>query len=71
MLTLFLGFAGVYSTTEMSLQESLYYSAVTFTTSPPTSPEPGVMRVVAGIETFLGTTAIIFLGYVLGNRERV
>jgi hypothetical protein len=46
---------------------------VIFTTSPPAEPEltGGVMRVVAGFETFAGTAAIVFLGYALGTRERV
>jgi hypothetical protein len=29
------------------------------------------MRAVAGFETFAGTTAVVFLGYVLGTREQV
>lgn len=71
MLVLFFGSAVVYLDTGMGIAESLYYSAVTFTTSPPSDPEPGLMRLVAGIETFLGTTMIVFLGYVLGAREQV
>ena len=30
-----------------------------------------ITSIVAGIETFAGTVAIIFLGYVLGSRERI
>lgn len=55
----------------MSWTYSLYYSVVTFTTSPPKSPPSGLLSIVAGIETFAGTAAIVFLGYVLGTRERV
>jgi hypothetical protein len=52
--------------------ESLYYSIVTFTTSPPGPAPTGLlMRAVAGFETFAGTAAIVFLGYVLGTREQV
>ncbi|ERG93896.1 pentapeptide repeat-containing protein [Haloquadratum walsbyi] len=57
----------------MTPGDSLMYSIVTFTTSRPAEPEltdVGV-RIVAGIETFAGTAAIVFLGYVLGTRERV
>jgi len=71
MLSLFLGSAAVYSDAGMGVAESLYYSAVTFTTSPPSAPNPGLMRLVAGVETFLGTTMIVFLSYVLGAREQV
>ena len=71
MLVLFLGSAAVYWATGMTIQNSLYYSVITFTTSPPTPPEPGIMRSVAAIETFFGTTSIVFLGYVLGTRDRV
>ena len=76
MSVLFLGSAAVYTLWGgMPVDESLYYSVVTFTTSPPETPsEVGfglVATLVAGFETFAGTTAIIFLGYVLGTRERV
>jgi hypothetical protein len=72
MMLLYLGSASVYSAVGgMSLGESLYYSVVTFTTSPPTEPNGLVMRAVAGFETFAGTAATLFLGYVLGTRERV
>lgn len=71
MSTLLLGSAVVYSATGMGVEESLYYSVVTFTTSPPSNPDPGWMRLVAGIETILGTTMIVFLGYVLGSREQI
>jgi hypothetical protein len=65
--------AGVYHFVgEMSVGRSLYYSVVTFTTSPPEPAPTGlVMRAVAGFETFAGTAAIVFLGYVLATRERV
>jgi hypothetical protein len=69
---LYLASAGVYHFVgEMSVGRSLYYSVVTFTTSPPSPPPGGLTSVVAGIETFAGTAAIVFLGYVLGTRERV
>lgn len=68
MVALYLLSAGVYHFVgEMSLGQSLYYSVVTFTTSPPS----GLTSVVAGVETFAGTAAIVFLGYVLGTRELV
>lgn len=57
---------------DMSWNGSLYYSIVTFTTaSPPPQPTGTITSFVAGIETFAGTVAIVFLGYVLGTRERV
>jgi hypothetical protein len=56
---------------EMSVGRSLYYSVVTLTTAPPARPSGGFTGVVAGIETFAGTAAVVFLGYVLGTRERV
>ncbi|ESS03430.1 MAG: hypothetical protein A07HR67_01828 [uncultured archaeon A07HR67] len=55
----------------MTFGDSLYYSIVTFTTSPPAEPTGVWMRVMAGVETFAGSTTIVFLGYVLGTRERV
>ena len=74
MLLLYLGSTLVYWVVGgMTIDDSLVYSIVTFTTS--RSPEPEltgfVTRTVAGIETFAGTAAIVFLGYVLGMRERV
>jgi len=72
MLTLYLGSALVYwHWGEMWWGRSLYYSVVTFTTAPPKTPPGGITSIVAGIETFAGTTAIVFLGYVLGTRESV
>jgi len=72
MLLLYLGSAFVYvEFGGMTLVDSLYYSIVTFTTSPPAEPTGIVMHLVAGTETFAGTAAIVFLGYVLGTRERV
>jgi len=41
------------------------------TTSPPTEPPLGIASIVAGFETLAGTAAIVFLGYVLGTRERI
>lgn len=76
MVLLYLGSAGVYAHFEgMGVNESLYYSIVTFTTSPPRSPSVvgfgPVGAFTAGIETFAGTAAIVFLGYVLGSRESI
>ncbi|ESS06675.1 MAG: hypothetical protein A07HB70_01396 [uncultured archaeon A07HB70] len=72
MSLLYLCSALVYSVVGgMTPVESLYYSIVTFTTSPPAAPTGLVTRFVAGLETFAGTAAIVFLGYVLGTRERV
>lgn len=72
MLGLYLLSAGVYHYAgSMPIGDSLYYSIVTFTTSPPSPPSSALTRIVAGIETFVGTAAIVFLGYVLGTRERI
>lgn len=56
---------------------ALYYSVVTFVTSPPHPPPTaeglptGVIRTVVLLETYLGTALIILLGYVLSNRDRL
>jgi hypothetical protein len=72
MLALYFLSAGVYwYVGRMAWDRSLYYSIVTFTTAPPKEPSNYVTSIVAGIETFAGTAAIIFLGYVLGSRERI
>lgn len=72
MLLFYFGSALVYwYWAEMPWDYSLYYSVVTFTTSPPETPPSGLTRIVAGIETFAGTAAIVLLGYVIGTRERV
>jgi uncharacterized protein YjbI with pentapeptide repeats len=71
MIALWLLSAAVYWDSGMTLSQSLYYSIVTFTTSPPSPPPPGFAKAVAGFETFAGTVAIVFLGYILGTRERV
>ena len=74
MLLLYLASAGIYwQVGDLSMGRSLYYSIVTFTTSPPAEPDlPGpILGGVEGFETFAGTAAIVFLGYVLGTRERV
>lgn len=52
----------------MAPDRALYYSIVTFTTSP---PPLGLASIMAGIETFAGTALIVLLGYVLGTREQV
>jgi len=72
MLVLYLSSTIVYSYWGgMAWDRSLYYSVVTFTTAPPEAPPSKFASIVAGIETFAGTAAIVFLGYVLGTRERV
>lgn len=74
MLLLYFGSTFVYwHWTDWGLGYSLYYSVVTFTTAPPaTNTPPGrILAIVASFETFAGTAAIIFLGYVLGSRERI
>jgi len=72
MLALYFLSAGVYHYGgNMPIEDSLYYSIVTFTTSPPSPPSTSITRIVAGFETFAGTAAIVFLGYVLGTRERI
>jgi uncharacterized protein YjbI with pentapeptide repeats len=71
MLAIYISSSYFYIVQGMSVYEGLYYSIITFTTSPPWSPPSGISSAVAGIETIVGTTAIIFLGYVLGTRERV
>lgn len=72
MMILYLGSALIYwSWGDMTWNHSLYYSVVTFTTSPPETPPAGVSSIVAGIETFAGTASIVFLGYVLGTREQM
>lgn len=72
MLALYFLSAGVYwYTGGMAWDQSLYYSIVTFTTAPPETPPNYTTSIVAGIETFAGTAAIIFLGYVLSSRERI
>lgn len=54
----------------------IYYSVVTFTTSPPWHPSSfagdglPVLRYVALFETYTGTALTVLLGYVLGNRAR-
>jgi len=54
-----------------NIVDTLYFSIVTFTTSPPESVSVGMSQWVAMIETFAGTLLIVLLGYVLGNREQV
>lgn len=54
------------------IDRPLYYSIITFTTSPPPTPSslPLYARFVAGVETFGGTLLLITLGFVLSNREQ-
>jgi putative Mn2+ efflux pump MntP len=49
----------------------IYFSVVTFTTSPPGPISVEMSQWIAMVETFFGTLLIVFLGYVLGNREQV
>jgi len=71
ILALYLGSTLVYWWEGMAFDRAAYYSVVTLTTSPPDDPPLGIASVVAGFETFAGTAAIVFLGYVLGNRKQV
>jgi hypothetical protein len=71
MMILYFISAAVYWSLGMGALESLYYSIITFTTSPPEPPRGTVMQITAGIETFTGTLLTVFLGYVLGTREKV
>lgn len=48
--------------------EILYYSVVTFTTTPPEMPENDLIKIIVMAEAFLGTLLLVFLGYVLGTR---
>jgi uncharacterized protein YjbI with pentapeptide repeats len=55
----------------------LYYSVVTFVTSPPEPPNISegffgiVTTIVVLVEAYFGTVLIILLGYVLSNRDRI
>lgn len=55
----------------------LYYSVVTFVTAPPHPFETSggwavsLTRTIILVQTYLGTTLIILLGYVLGSRDRI
>jgi uncharacterized protein YjbI with pentapeptide repeats len=71
MIALYFVSAAIYWLLGMGVLDSLYYSIVTFTTSPPEPPHSPAMRIIAGIETFTGTLLTVFLGYVLGTREKV
>lgn len=58
------------------IKEAVYYSVVTFVTSPPYAPRTtgwivgNLTFFVTLLETYVGTTLIILLGYVLSNRDR-
>lgn len=71
MLLLYFGSAWIYSWQGMAPDRALYYSVVTFTTSPPETPPLGIASIMAGIETFAGTAFIVLLGYLLATREQV
>lgn len=67
------GFTGSgYALTEnyTTVSEILYYSMITFTTTPPEMPSRDSIKFVVMAEGFLGTLLIVFLGYVLGTREQ-
>ncbi|MFB6229133.1 MAG: pentapeptide repeat-containing protein, partial [Halobacteriales archaeon] len=69
MFTLSLGSAAWYWW--VGVENSLYYSIITFTTAPPPENPPAGTEFVSMVETFLGTLFIVLLGYVLANREQV
>jgi hypothetical protein len=74
MLLLYLASAVIYwQVGNLPMGKSLHYSIVTFTTSQPAEPDLSgpILGVVEGFEMVAGTAAIVFLGYVLGTRERV
>lgn len=48
----------------------LYYSIITFTTTPLDLPDSNIVKGIVMVEAFLGTLSVVFLGYVLGNREQ-
>jgi len=54
-----------------SVVNTVYFSVVTFTTSPPWTVFVEVSQWMAMIETFLGTLLIVLLGYVLGHRDQI
>lgn len=69
MIILWIGSAAWYWW--VGVENSLYYSTITFTTaSPPNNPPQGA-KLISTIETFFGTLFIVLLGYILGNREQV
>lgn len=53
-----------------TVPEILYYSVITFTTTPPEMPDNEFVKAIVMTEAFLGTLLVVFLGYVLGTRER-
>jgi len=70
IIAIILGSAIFYAPTR--IDNGLYYSIVTFVTSPPTEPpNSGITEEIALAETFIGTLYIVLLGYVLGNREQI
>lgn len=72
MLVLYALSAAVYVREGMSLRDGLYYSIITLATAPPPPPpDTLLLQLVAGIETFAGTAAIVFVGFVLATRQRV
>lgn len=73
MCVIYFGSTVVYWGSCMPLKRSLYYSIVTFTTSPKSQPCNGALipYIVAMVETVTGTLFIVLLGYVFGKREQV
>lgn len=53
-----------------TLPEILYYSVITFTTTPPIMPNSTGIKAIVMTEAFFGTLLVVFLGYVLGTREQ-
>ncbi|MFC6938929.1 pentapeptide repeat-containing protein [Salinirubellus sp. GCM10025818] len=72
LMVLLFGIATVVYLLDPGIENSLSYSVVTFTTSPPGGKLPvhPIAQGIALVETFVGTLLIVLLGYVLGNRER-
>lgn len=66
VIYLYMGINNNYSTTP----EILYYSIITFTTTPPEMPKNTIIKFIVISEAFLGTLLVVFLGYVLGRREQ-
>lgn len=53
-----------------SLIETMSYSVITFTTTPPFRPDGFLLQAVMMVEAFFGTLSLITLGYIFSNRER-
>lgn len=53
-----------------NVPEILYYSVITFTTTPPVMPDSTGIKAIVMTEALLGTLLVVFLGYVLGTRQQ-